>query len=117
MTRLAFTIFLALILSGSTQAVPQPIVVRPPAGITIHLTQSGIFIDANGTIFAKTRASSDRGDIVWKVQDGQSVIVLEPGPEAARGNGYLTVLQGRCVLVTANASNQIVGYDIPGCTP
>ena len=108
-------VFLAMVLNGSTAAQDQTLVVPAPDGITIHLTQSGIFVDANGTVFAKTRGPSSRGDIVWRMDGDQAVIVLEPGPEKAYGNGYLTVIGNACVLVTATKSNTIAAYVIPGC--
>lgn len=94
-----------------------PLVVPAPEGVTTHLTQSGIFVDRAGRIFAKTRASSDRGDIVWRMDGDRATVVLEPGPSDARGNGYLTVISGTCVLVTTNDRNQVVAYRVPECEP
>ena len=108
-------IFLAMVLNGSATAQDQTIVVPAPDGITIHLTQSGIFVDANGTVFAKTRGPSSRGDIVWRMDGDQAVIVLEPGADAGRGNGYIDVIGGQCRLITATSSNEIAAYVIPGC--
>lgn len=94
-----------------------PVVVDAPAGVTIHLTNPGYLVDGAGVVYAKTRASSDRGDVVWKIEDGRPVIVLEPGPDAAYGNGNLQVVGGVGVLITVNRSNQIVVYTLPGWTP
>lgn len=108
-------VFLAMVLSGSAVAQDQTLIVTPPDGLTVHLTMSGIFVDRNGTVFAKTRGPSTRGDIVWRMDGDVATIVLEPGPAAARGNGYIAVIGGQCRLVTATAENTIAAYVIPGC--
>ena len=108
-------VFLAMVLNGSAAAQDQTLIVPAPDGIQIHLTQSGILIDANGTVFAKTRGPSSRGDIVWRMDGNRPVIVLEPGADAGRGNGYIDVIGGQCRLITATSSNEIAAYVIPGC--
>lgn len=114
---LIFVVLLPMLLSSAVASEPQPFVADAPAGITVHLTQSGLYVDANGTVFAKTRASSDIGDVVWTVDaDGHTPqIVLQPGPEQGRGNGYIGVFRGVCSLITADDSNHIQAIPIPGC--
>lgn len=113
------TIFLPLILSGAAaqEPVTLPFYVDAPAGITINLIQADILIDKNGTVFAKTRADSSTGDIVWKTdtQGNNPEIVLELGPSVGRGNGFFSVQLGKCVLITATDTNKIGMHEVPGC--
>jgi hypothetical protein len=107
-----FRLFLPFIRS-SAQAVPTRI--DAPAGVKLHLTGTDVLQSGDGTLYCRTRGPSERGEIVWKVENGQSVIVLEPGRADAFGNGSLQVIGGGGYLVTVTeSSNQIALYELPG---
>lgn len=112
---LLFVLFLPLIVS-STQAEPATVILEPPPGITLHLTNSQMLIDGAGVIFAATRPNSSQGGaIVWRVVDGKPEIVLSPGLDAAYGNGELVIWSdGYARYVVANRHNQLVAYPVPG---
>lgn len=114
--RLLATIFLAMILGGSAQAQPPvPALVNAPAGVKLHYTGTDIEIDGAGVLYGRTRGTSERGEIVWRVEDGQSIVVLEPGPASAFGNGHLRIFDGMGYLVTVTEkSNQVSIFPVPG---
>lgn len=92
--------------------------VKAPQGVLLHLTNTDVLMDNAGTLFARTRGPSDRGEIVWKVVDDEPVVVLEPGPEQAYGNGHLELIDGRGFLVTiAQDRTSIRLFEIPGFVP
>ena len=114
----AFTVFLAMIIGGPADAQPQaeiPERINAPAGVKLHLTGTDVLQDGAGTLYGRTRGPSDRGEIVWRVDGDRSVIVLEPGPNDAFGNGSLEVLNGMGYLVSVTRDQQQVSlFAIPG---
>lgn len=110
----AALLFLPLVLAGS--ALAQPITVDAPPGVILHLSGIDAIEDGAGQVYYATRDrnSPSRGDLVFTVRDGQSVVVLEPGVDVAYGNGSLAIIGGGGYLVTVNQSNQVVLFAIPG---
>lgn len=116
----AATVWLAMVLGSPTQAQPPaPIVVTPPPGISLHLTNPQMYRDRAGVIFAATRASSQIGGVVWKVEAGQTTTVLQLGPGQAFANGELVIWpDGLLYYVTVDqAATRITAYPVPGWTP
>lgn len=67
--RWGVVLWLPLILS-SAPIEPQssaPIVLPPPPGINMSATNSAVYRDSKGVIFAATRADSSIGGVVWRV--------------------------------------------------
>lgn len=120
LTVFAFTVFLALVFGSPTQAQPpEPIVVSPPPGITLNLQSAQMIGDQTGALFAATRPNGTIGGVVWMVKDGQTRIVLQPGPADANATGDLTVWpDGRLYYVTVNeARTRIIAYPIMEWVP
>jgi hypothetical protein len=101
------------------RSVAPDVIVDTLPGIVLHLTGPDMELDANGTRFAKTRAPSEIGDIVWlQYPNGAIHKVLEPGPKLGRGNGRLKINRdGYLYLITADDQNRTLRFRVPGWQP
>jgi hypothetical protein len=120
----AFTIWISLILAASGTPPPSPLVVEPPPDVNMQLEGTSVLQDGACVTYYKTRDRGDasqsrpsRGDLVWKVQDGQSVVVLEPGRSVTDGNGVLGVENGWGSLYVVDKNNKLLRYPIPEWVP
>lgn len=118
LTLLAMTIWLPIVRVPAAQSTT-PIVVSPPPGVTLHLTNPQLIQDRTGALFAATRAKSEIGGVVWMVKDGVTTVVLQLGPEAAFANGELVVWpDGQLYYITVpQDASRIVAYPIAEWTP
>jgi hypothetical protein len=116
---ITFTVWLAMILGNTTLAQPTPLTTTPPEGVTLHWTNSQMYRDRAGVIFAATRASSDVGGVVWRDAGNGPEVVLQLGPAEMFGNGELVVWpDGLLYYVTVDqAQTHIAAYQVAGWTP
>lgn len=130
-------LWLPLILSSApVTAVPDaPIVLPPPPGVNVSATNSQVYRDSAGVIFAATRADSAIGGVVWRVDGyvdpehpGTATYVLnspfEPHPTEFFANGELELWPDGGLYYTtvtiASLDNRttlsLVTYPVPGWT-
>jgi hypothetical protein len=119
MTRMIETVFLALILSSAVIAqMPEPLVIAPPSAVNMQLEGTDVLQDGACVTYYKTRDRGEgqdrasRGDVVWRIVDGQAVVVLEPGRSATDGNGTLGIENGMGYLYVVGKNNLLLRYPI-----
>jgi hypothetical protein len=113
--------YLPLVLGG--QAV-DAVVTLPPPNVNMQLEGTDVLQDGACVTYYKTRDRGNaaegrpsRGDLVWTVVDGQSVVVLEPGRAVTEGNGTLGIEDGIGSLYVVTKNNELLRLPIPEWVP
>ena len=123
-------LFFPLIVMGAAQpqqcTIPDTGSIPIPLGLTAHLENPQVAVDGTCTVFAATRPNSATGGLVWKVEDGQPVVVLEIDPRKMYALGeFFEDNQGRLFYATVPDPNPNAGgdndridyYRVPGWMP
>jgi hypothetical protein len=135
----SYTVFVPLFVAGEPAPTPEPsteIAIPPPNGIAISATNSAMYRDRAGVIFASTRLGSDIGGLVWRVDGyvdrdnpGVATFVLNdpdnPQPTKFHANGELSIWPDGFLYYTTTEIQSLdnrtalflVSHKVPGWTP
>ena len=89
-------IFLSMIQNGPQEQAP-PVdryTCTPPAGVTLHLTNSQVMVDSEGQVFCATRADSSIGSVVWTMDGTTPRILIPTDPHKYYANGEFSIIGG-----------------------
>ena len=136
---IAAVIWLPMVLASEPAETPPPldeIALPPPPGIIVSATNSAMYRDRAGVIFAATRADTSIGGVVWRVDGyldrehpGVATYVLNdpknPQPLKFHANGELSIWSDGYLYYTTTEIESLnnrttlalVSHKVPGWTP